>query len=263
MKKRILFILFIAFTINIFSQNQQVRKAMYVKIHSFGEDNKIDTLDLYFNNEKSLFVQLPKKKHEKMKVNEDKEDAYKLNIRINPETKDNYAIYTSLKFKKIVSREFIYENGKAVSYIVNENINSPKWTIKNDFKIINRFKCRKATTSFRGRNYIAWFTEDIQTTIAPWKLSGLPGLIVEVSDVTNSIQFYLIKYENNVQFKKIESPSGEKEISLKQYATIKKQESKKIIEHLKSRFPRGSNFTVESVETNPLELSYEWETKKQ
>ena len=258
MKKRILFILFIAFTINTFSQNQQVRKAMYVKIHSFGEDNKIDTLDLYFNNEKSLFIQLSKKKQEKIKVDEVKEDNNKIKIRINPETKDSHTIYTNLKLKKIISREFIYENGKAVSYIVNENINKPKWTITNDYKTIDKFKCRKAITSFRGRNYVAWFTEAIQTTFAPWKLSGLPGLIVEVSDSTNSIQFYLIKYENNIQFKGVKSPSGKKEVSLKQYAILKKKESKKIIEHLKSRFPRGSTFTVESLETNPLELSYEW-----
>ena len=79
-----------------------------------------------------------------------------------------------------------------------------------------------------------------------------------MSDSTNSIQFYLIKYENNIQFKGVKSPSGKKEVSLKQYAILKKKESKKIIEHLKSRFPRGSTFTVESLETNPLELSYEW-----
>lgn len=246
--------------INAYSQLDKIQLAKYVKIHSFGEDNSIDTLNLYFNRQESLFIELQKKNSEKMKVSEDENDDYILNIRINPPSEDDYAVYTSLNLKKIISRDFIYENGKALSYIVNEYLNTPKWAITDEFKTIGNFKCRKAKTTFRGRDYIAWFTENIQTTFAPWKLSGLPGLIVEVSDKTKSIQFYLINYKNNYDFK-IEQPTGKDVVSLKEYANLKKEQSEKIVKHLKSKFPRGTTFTVESVETNPIELSYEWEDK--
>ncbi|MDG2194214.1 MAG: GLPGLI family protein [Polaribacter sp.] len=260
MKKVFFTAIFILCFINTNSQNKKTYYAKYVKIHSFGEDSSIDTLNLYFNKQESLFVEIPKKNFEKIKITEDENDDYTLNIRINPPSEDDYAVYTNLKLKKIISRDFVYENGKAVSYIVDEDLNKPRWIISNDFKNIGKFKCRKAETTFRGRNYIAWFTESIQTTFAPWKLSGLPGLIVEVSDTTNSIQFYLIEYKNEI-FYKIINPRGKNMITLKEYVTLNKKQSKKIIEHLKSKFPRGTTFTVESVETNPIELSYEWENK--
>lgn len=37
-----------------------------------------------------------------------------------------------------------------------------------------------ATTNFRGREYIVFYTDNILTNIGPWKLHGLPGLILKV-----------------------------------------------------------------------------------
>jgi len=264
MKKNLISIVFILCFINVYSQKNKTHLAKYVRIHSFSGEDKIDTLNLYFNKQESLFVRLPKKKSsEKIKIGENENGNYTLNIRINPPSEDDYAVYTSLKLKKVISRNFVYEKGKAVSYIIDENLNKPKWSTTNEFKIIGKFKCRKATATFRGRDYIAWFTDSIHTTFAPWKLGGLPGLIVEVLDTTNLIRFYLIEYQNDVVFNKIEQPKGKNKISLKAYVTLLKEQPEKIIAHLMSRFPRGASFTVESVETDPLELSYEWENKKQ
>jgi GLPGLI family protein len=260
MKKTFVIIILSLCFIKIYSQNDKAYYAKYVKIHSFGEDSRIDTLNLFFNKQESLFIEIPKKDVEKMKITEDENDDFTLNIRINPPSEGDYVVYTNLKLKKIISRDFIYETGKAVPYIIEESLSRPKWIITNDFKLIGQFNCRKAETTFRGRNYIAWFTERIETTFAPWKLSGLPGLIIEVSDTTNSVKFHLIEFKNQMVYQ-IDQPKGEDIITLKEYVTLKKEQSDNVIEHLKSKFPRGATFTVKSVKTNPLELSYEWENK--
>ena len=58
----------------------------------------------------------------------------------------------------------------------------PDWKIEPDRKQISTFKVQKATTNFAGRKWIAWFTTDVPVQDGPYKFSGLPGLIVEISD---------------------------------------------------------------------------------
>ena len=56
------------------------------------------------------------------------------------------------------------------------------WKITKESQKILGYACYKATTKFRGRDYIAWFTPDIPYNFGPWKLGGLPGLILKVEN---------------------------------------------------------------------------------
>ena len=56
------------------------------------------------------------------------------------------------------------------------------WLITDDRKNINGVKCIKAITEFKGREYIAWYDSSVQVSNGPWKLGGLPGLIMEAYD---------------------------------------------------------------------------------
>lgn len=54
-----------------------------------------------------------------------------------------------------------------------------------------KYTCTKAITTFRGREYVAWFTDDIPIQNGPWKFCGLPGLIVKVNDTQNNYTYEL------------------------------------------------------------------------
>ena len=56
------------------------------------------------------------------------------------------------------------------------------WEIHLERKKILNYSCQKATTTFRGRTWEAWFTEEIPVSDGPWKFCGLSGLILEVLD---------------------------------------------------------------------------------
>ena len=60
------------------------------------------------------------------------------------------------------------------------------WKMSSEKKKIGEFETQKATTNFAGRNWTAWFTTDVPIQDGPYKFSGLPGLIVEISDQTGS-----------------------------------------------------------------------------
>jgi len=58
-----------------------------------------------------------------------------------------------------------------------------KWTLMADRQTILGHECQKATTHWRGRDFVAWFSADIPVRLGPWSFGGLPGLILKLYDV--------------------------------------------------------------------------------
>lgn len=44
------------------------------------------------------------------------------------------------------------------------------------------YLCQKAEAEFRGRKWYAWFSMEIPYNFGPWKLGGLPGMILKAED---------------------------------------------------------------------------------
>ena len=70
------------------------------------------------------------------------------------------------------------------------------WILTTEKKQVKEITLQKATTTWGGRNWIAWFATEIAFQEGPYKFNGLPGLIVEVSDDQNNYKFSLAKSEN-------------------------------------------------------------------
>lgn len=57
-----------------------------------------------------------------------------------------------------------------------------KWKIEPETMKIDKYTAQKATTSYGGRNWTAWFTTEIPLSNGPYKFGGLPGLIIKLTD---------------------------------------------------------------------------------
>ncbi len=71
--------------------------------------------------------------------------------------------------------------------------NTQNWKLTNEKKKVRDLNLQKATTTWGGRNWIAWFTAEIPFQEGPYKFHGLPGLIVELYDDQNNYKFELVK----------------------------------------------------------------------
>lgn len=80
-------------------------------------------------------------------------------------------------------------------FLYSEVIKPYTWEIKKDKKTMNEFEVQKAITSFAGRNYVAWFTEEISIPQGPYKFEGLPGLIIQISDTNHHYNYKLISFQ--------------------------------------------------------------------
>jgi GLPGLI family protein len=96
----------------------------------------------------------------------------------------------------------------------SEEIPEQTWNLLDDTLTIVGYLCQKATCSFRGRDYIAWFATEIPISNGPWKFGGLPGLILKIYDTDDfytweciGIEYYQVKYfikkYNYVNYKKM------------------------------------------------------------
>lgn len=152
-------------------------------------------------------------------------------------------------------REFVF----ALSFIYQENIPKILWTLTDSTKRIGRFSCQKALTTFRGRNYQAWFTTEIPVKSGPWKLHGLPGLILEVIDNKSEVKFIFldIKYPVIIE-KSFKFPykSG-KRITFETHKTLLTETLENLKNFTLSNSPRGTEISIEINENSFLEKSFE------
>lgn len=101
-------------------------------------------------------------------------------------------------------------NIERMSIIYDEPIPKIKWKIhKDSVKSIGDYSCIRATADFKGRSYEAWFSPEIPLNSGPWKLRGVPGLILEASDKAGKIKFVATKI--SFSQKKVDFASDVKE----------------------------------------------------
>ena len=67
-------------------------------------------------------------------------------------------------------------------YCYVDSLHAQTWTMGDSTREVLGYMCQQATADFRGRRWTAWFTTDIPISDGPWKLGGLPGLILEAYD---------------------------------------------------------------------------------
>lgn len=103
------------------------------------------------------------------------------------------------------NNQFVTTEGLVGYYQYSEQRTLPTWKIDTVKKEIAGYNCQKASARYLDREWIVYFTTEIPINQGPWKLWGLPGLIVEAKDKDNLFSFELegfevIKEEKSILF---------------------------------------------------------------
>lgn len=181
------------------------------------------------------------------------------------ETKGDKSVYYQLKsdFTEKEGNDVIQANKGVIPFVIKDFstkktiynqpiINSVKfiidelpmqvWTLKNETKKIKSFTCKKAITTFRGRNYTVWYTEELSIIGGPWKFDGLPGLILSVSSEGKVLNIEATKIEkkSNLELTKFDVQE-EKQINWEDYCV----KYRKVIERIRKNMKADSDPDME------------------
>lgn len=171
------------------------------------------------------------------------------NLKISIPDKKTQKVYFDFRTKKIQEIKYIKEE-----FVVQDTLNLPNWNILDEIKTINNHQCTKATTTFKGRKYEVWFTSDYPTKFGPWKLNGLPGLIIVAKDEKNEVFFEAI--EISMINDGIDKPNtSNKVITTSEYFLEIQKNQKNIEERLKSMGDRNTKIQIKFNKKNNLEIS--------
>ncbi len=87
--------------------------------------------------------------------------------------------------QKLLTEDYIL----VTEYLIAGPMPAIDWKISGDTATFGGLHCQKAAGHFKGRDYIVWFCPDLLVHTGPWKLNGLPGVIVDAHDTKNEVIF--------------------------------------------------------------------------
>ena len=112
-----------------------------------------------------------------------------------------YEVYKHIPERGVLTYTDALHNDFFFSY--QEKIPSISWDLVEGDTLILDYPCFKAVTNFRGRTWTAWYSIDLPFDNGPWKLGGLPGLILAASESRNEFSFVATGIEQPSETKTI------------------------------------------------------------
>ncbi|MDO5665060.1 MAG: GLPGLI family protein [Bacteroidia bacterium] len=136
------------------------------------------------------------------------------------------------------------------SFKCTEQLSPQHWQFTADTLSVLGYVCQKAITSFRGRDYHAWFAVEIPIKEGPWKLYGLPGLILKATTNDGLFAFEAIGLENLKDVYIAMDKDTYSNCTRKEFAKYKSNKRKKLL----ARHYINGTITVGSTK-NPFEFN--------
>ena len=100
-------------------------------------------------------------------------------------------VWTNYPDGQVTVRDAIIPN----IYETREERKPIAWTLSDDTLTVGGYLCKTATCQLHGRKWTALYSEDIPTSAGPWKLCGLPGLILKAEADGDIHRFTLASLE--------------------------------------------------------------------
>ena len=126
-------------------------------------------------------------------------------------------VWTGLPTGQTTVREFIFPH----EYEGSEETPDIAWTLTDDTLTVSGYLCQQGTATHRGVEWHVWYTEEIPSSAGPWRLRGLPGLIVKAENDAHTFCLAKLRQEASP----ITAPEQSPEVQRMKYAKLLKHKN--------------------------------------
>ena len=123
-------------------------------------------------------------------------------------------VWTGYPEGQTTVREFIFPH----DYEGYESTPDIVWTLTDDTLTVGGYYCQTATCKFRGVAWTVCYTEEIPSSAGPWRLRGLPGLIVKAESEAHTFCLTELRKEAS----SITAPEQRPDVQRMKYAKLLK-----------------------------------------
>ena len=167
-------------------KDEGLRRNLQMMNNSLKNNQNKLSFQLTFNNKESIYT-LTKK----LKLDFDKEMMFVLAL-----TRAKDIVYTNLEEKYNLRKVSVLGE----EFNVKTNLDAINWEMTQEQKLIGKYTCFKAVKNSLFKKDLkieAWYCPSISFGFGPKEYSGLPGLILELTE--NNITYFAKEIELNVK----------------------------------------------------------------
>lgn len=111
-----------------------------------------------------------------------------------PKSGRGFRIYKNLQADSLIYTDALFSFG----FQYGQRLSGLEWELEDGDTIISNMHCNKACLELHGRRWTAWYTLEIPISDGPWKLCGLPGLIIQAEEESGIFSFKLNGIEKGI-----------------------------------------------------------------
>ena len=126
-------------------------------------------------------------------------------------------VWTDYPLGKTTVRDWIFPH----EFEGSEPTPDIAWTLTDDTLTVSGYLCQQATATFRGVEWRVWYTDEIPSSAGPWRLRGLPGLIVKAESEAHTFCLAELRMEASP----ITAPEQNPEVHRMKYAKLLKHKN--------------------------------------
>lgn len=217
------------------AENRAAGKVSYLHVeHGMYQEYRNGRATLFFNPVKSIYIL---------------DDAPKTDIAVEKGDVTQYVTGDPEGFpvyKLHAEKKILFKTNSPLVQglcVVEDTLGAINWTILTEKKQFGLIVCQKATGAFRGRTYEAWFALDIPISSGPFKLGGLPGLILEARSLDGEVEFLFQSLDVTAHVNGLILPPTGKYMNMN-YEAFKKAEALYLRKKEKEYLAKGIMVTI-------------------
>jgi GLPGLI family protein len=183
MKKVLMTIMALVLTIGAQGQTEVIDTAQFVAVYDYEcrtQDDEgtsvTDSMQVVVQVGRTVTKSMPRSAYKKTNESAEGEDV--IMVEHQEAVMHMPTVWIGFPLGKTTVREWIFPH----EFEGSEPTPDIAWTLTDDTLTVSGYLCQQATATHRGVEWRVWYTEEIPSSAGPWRLRGLPGMIVQAEN---------------------------------------------------------------------------------